>query len=279
MPMFVILNETISDSSEINVSQLVLNQRFRIEKKTWYGYTLIPFLNKNIDEIVNVTERLNLKLPAFFNNRNELFRLIKRMLHKNKLYRSGLVSIQLFWHNQNFTSLISAIPSVEFDFPVSKSGILMNFSEISVDEKNPLNQFQFFHHQFWSISEQLVKKTNWHNSVILNRKGMICEAIGSNIYLALKGKIYTPSIHSGCCENPIRSLVIRLLEQIGVEVLETDDIPEDIVFQADEVFLVSEEKGIQWVMGIESKRFLRQYCFELHREINAYMKNLAESVQ
>ena len=70
-----------------------------------------------------------------------------------------------------------------------------------------------------------------------------------------------------------RNVVLNAAAEIGLEILESESISPEEVSQVNEIFFVSEEKGMQWVKGIKSKRFLNTRTQKIHEKLNAIWKD------
>ncbi len=105
--------------------------------------------------------------------------------------------------------------------------------------------------------------------LIVNQNGFLCEAMSSNLFVVYKKKIYTPALSEGCVEGVMRSVVMRLAAENGLEVIEAQINPE-ILHEADELFLTNVNKGIRWVMGFNNKRYFNEVSRFLATRLNEY---------
>jgi branched-chain amino acid aminotransferase len=80
-------------------------------------------------------------------------------------------------------------------------------------------------------------------------------------------KLYTPSLNEGCIGGVMRQVVMRLAIENGIELIEAQVNP-DILNEADEVFITNAAKGIQWVMGYNSKRYFNEMSKFLSEKLN-----------
>jgi len=103
---------------------------------------------------------------------------------------------------------------------------------------------------------------------ILNNNGFLCEAMSANVFVVYKKKLYTPALTEGCIAGIMRSVVMKLAEESKLEVIEAQINP-DILNEADEVFLTNASRGIQWVMGFNSKRYFNKVSQTLLGKLNA----------
>jgi branched-chain amino acid aminotransferase len=84
-------------------------------------------------------------------------------------------------------------------------------------------------------------------AIFANTSGVLCEATGSNVFVAIDGRLLTPPLASGCLAGITRALVLE--SGIGEEV--------DVPFESfsgehlDEAFLTSTLRGVQPIATID----------------------------
>lgn len=261
---FLIANGAVAGKDEKNLNHILTEYSFRLSQKVWYGYGGIPFFNENLDQVKSQVEALRLPLPKEFENRRELFRLIKRMLNKNKFYRSGYVHFQLFWIENKVQTLITANAFQEFDFPFSEPGLLVTVSSLIKNSQNPFNRFPFFNEMLWKAGLSEIRQSPYQQVLFLNENQSVCESAGANIFLVKGSTLLTPALSTGCCEDVLRSYVLETAKTAGLQVAEVNGIEEAEIFEMDEIFTASESAGIHWILGVENKRFLHYYSGKIH---------------
>ena len=148
---FIIINSEIIQKEDVNLTRLLWDEPFVLSQKVWFGFGGIPLFDKNIDFLCEQLKVFNIEIPDFLENKRELFRISKRILNKNKFFRSGLINIQLFILDTKIDYVISSIGYSDFEFPFSNNGILVNFSEMKRRSINDLNRYLFYN------------KTNYHS--------------------------------------------------------------------------------------------------------------------
>jgi branched-chain amino acid aminotransferase len=84
-------------------------------------------------------------------------------------------------------------------------------------------------------------------ALFANLAGDVCEGTGSNIVLALDGRLVTPPLTSGCLAGVTRAIV---LERAAVEELA---VPVAALGSVTEAFLVSTTRGVQPVAAIDGR--------------------------
>jgi branched-chain amino acid aminotransferase len=85
-------------------------------------------------------------------------------------------------------------------------------------------------------------------ALLANTAGHLVEGTGSNVFVAVDGRLLTPSLASGCLPGVTRSLVLELT---GAEEAELEM---SVLATADEVFLTSSTRDVQPVAQVDGRR-------------------------
>jgi branched-chain amino acid aminotransferase len=80
--------------------------------------------------------------------------------------------------------------------------------------------------------------------ILLNTRGELCEATGSNVFVVRGGVVRTPPASAGCLPGVTRALVLELCAEHGIPAEETAPAPNDLG-DADEAFLTSSTREVQ----------------------------------
>lgn len=75
------------------------------------------------------------------------------------------------------------------------------------------------------------------DAILLDRRGFVSEASVTNIFLVKDGKVVTPSSAAGILHGITRDRIVRLCQDLGLEVEQRDVTPFELAV-ADEVFVV-----------------------------------------
>lgn len=270
---FLILNGEVLSKEEADLTEFLWDEPFIISQKVWFGFGGIPLFFENIESIKNQFDTFNLTLPHLFKNKRELFRLTKRMLNKNKFYRSGFITYQFFISDTNINSLITSNAFSGFDFPVTTQGLLVNFSDYKKNSNLTLNAFKCHNQYLWQAVKKATAQTGLHSSILLNENNVVCEGPATNIFMIKDDMLVTPSANAGCYRDVLRSIILAIAKSLKLKVIETSEFTKDHLFEMDEVFFASEENGIQWVLGIDRKRFVHQLTDKIYLELNHFLEN------
>jgi branched-subunit amino acid aminotransferase/4-amino-4-deoxychorismate lyase len=245
---------------------------FSISQKMWYGYGAVPLFSENIEMLKKQIDCLNLPFPVQIQDNRELFRLIKRMLNKNKLYRSGFIHLHIFWNNSEIHSLITCSTFTQFDFPLAEEGMLLEFACQKKFSLNTMNRYAFFSQPMWAAAIAEIHNSHYQQGIILNELSAICESAHANIFFIKGNGLITPSLKTGCYEDSLRKFIMESAQELGLTVVEKDFIALDDLSGMDEGFLASEELGLNWILGIQNIRYIRFYSEKIHDKLNEILK-------
>lgn len=269
---FLIVNENIISQEKVNLNGFLWNDPILISQKVWFGHGGIPLLKENVEDLQGQLNSVGKGLPPLFSNFRELFRLCKRLLNKNKFYRSGHLLFQFSITEEAVNFLVTAENYTGFSFPLNEQGLLVNISTVKKSSNQSFNNLNCHNHLFWEAIKTTLAETPFQNSIICNEHGFVSEAIAANLYFIKDGVLITPSPESGCYTDVMRKLVLEQATKIQLKILESAEIRSDLVFDMDEAFLVSEARGLEWILGIENKRYVRSVSFQLHENINEFLE-------
>jgi branched-chain amino acid aminotransferase len=90
-------------------------------------------------------------------------------------------------------------------------------------------------------------------AIFANTQGNLCEATGSNVFLASGGVLCTPPESAGCLAGVTRALVLELCGREGIPA-EERDVRLDALARADEAFLTSSTREVQPIDAVDGKR-------------------------
>ena len=104
-----------------------------------------------------------------------------------------------------------------------------------------------------TMSKHEAEAEGWHDALMLDWRGRVAEATGANIFLAIDGRLHTPT--PDCFLDGItRRTVIDLARARGIEVVERAIMPEALA-TADEVFITGTAAEVTPVGQIDDLHF------------------------
>jgi branched-subunit amino acid aminotransferase/4-amino-4-deoxychorismate lyase len=273
--LYLILNGNIISTDDVNARCFPCEPAIKITQKIWFGFGGIPLFAENLKLLKQQVQELKLIFPEELENEREHFRLAKRILNKNKFYQSGYIWFQLVYSEGKTQTSIRSSSLKGFNFPVSADNLLIQFSSLRKNSGNVPNRYAFFNERLWDVARAEIQGTSFRQSIILNEKGNICEAIGSNVFLLKDNDLITSSLSSGCYEDPLRNIVFEAAGKAGFNIQEESNLGQDELAEMDEVFLASEQDGFHRIKGIGHKRFLRSRAPIIYNYLNDLLNKKA----
>ncbi|HEY8456473.1 MAG TPA: aminodeoxychorismate lyase [Actinopolymorphaceae bacterium] len=85
-------------------------------------------------------------------------------------------------------------------------------------------------------------------ALFANTAGNLCEGTGSNVFVVIDGRMYTPPLSAGCLAGVTRALVLEWCDA------EEKDLPVSVLEDADEVFLTSTTRDVQAVHAVDGRK-------------------------
>lgn len=150
--------------------------------------------------------------------------------------------------------------------------------DLYMDIKKPVNKLSIYKTAnaltyimaaIWSRENRL------DDALIINDKGNIIEASGSNLFIVCNGVLYTPSLSDGCLAGVMRMQVINVALENKIKVYECSLTPQNLLV-ADEVFLTNASRGLQWVSGYRMKRYYNTVARSILEKINQKIKEVPQ---
>ncbi len=115
-------------------------------------------------------------------------------------------------------------------------------------------------------------ENGYDNCLLLNDEKNVVEALQSNLFMLLNGKLITPPLTDGCLNGIMRKQILALARKMeGIEVIEESVSPFDLQ-KADEIFLTNVIKGIQPVTKYRKKEYKTDLATELLKKLNAQIR-------
>ena len=271
---FLIFNGKILKFDDVTFCEFYLENSLQLTQKIWFGFGGIPLFFQNIELLINQAEILHIPLPSQVKKTDEMFRLSKRMLNKNKYYRSGFIIFKIISDGTSSHIIATSEPAAGQGLPFTDQGLLVSVSDYKKFSDNNLNRYLFFNKTLWDSLLLSLRGTFFSNAVILNDKNKVCECAYGNIYLVKGDEVYTPSLSSGCYEDTFRTLISEAVLKTGKKIVEKTGIDRNDLFKMDEIFIAGENIGIQWLLGVDNKRYLQKYSSVVHHQLNILLENM-----
>lgn len=270
---FIIVNGHVTKKNDAEIETIFSEQLITFTQKVWFGFGGIPLLHENITIIKEQLLSIGFASPELFDTERELFRRCKRMLNKNKLFRSGFLVFTFFTSNKHVEYIITPEKKDIFNFPILSDGLLVTISDFIKSPYSNLSKLAIHNKVLWKTAESKHCVRLNSGAILVNNEGAICEGIASNLFLVKNNVLMTPSLLTGCYSDTFREIVLKQALSLNLKIKESEEIKPDQFLEADEAFFISEARGIEWILGIGNKRFVHNYSTLLHEQINWYLED------
>jgi branched-chain amino acid aminotransferase len=94
------------------------------------------------------------------------------------------------------------------------------------------------------------RRLGFAEGIALNSAGFVSEGAGENLFVVQDGRLYTPPIAASILSGLTRDTVIKLAATMDLEVIE-QDIPRELLYIADEVFLTGSAAEVTPVRSVD----------------------------
>ncbi len=249
-----------------------LKNEFVLSEKVWFKHGILPLFDKHIALLKEITAELKLPTIPSVENKNEFLRISKRLVNKNKAFKSGFLEYTFIWGNDKVNTFITCTPQQFQEFPLLEEGVFCAYAERVKYSGSPYISFRFKNEPLWNSLSMLLKGSMFQNAVVTNEENNITECIEANIYFIKGNTLHTPSLSTGCYNNLLRGLIIEAALQLNLEIDENARLGKEFILEADEAFLASEGSGMQKIVGIDKKRFLHNKVKQLNEELNKLLE-------
>ncbi len=111
-------------------------------------------------------------------------------------------------------------------------------------------------------------ENGFQNSVLINEKKNLVEAMNANIFLIKGNDVITPPLEDGCLNGIIRKQILRIIEKIDdLKICQISISPFELM-KADEVFLTNSIIDIQSVTKYRKKTFVTYKTEKIRKAFN-----------
>ena len=232
------------------------------------------FLDRHLTRLYRGMNVLGMNLPTLL-HLHPVDSMVQDLLRINEITEGGRIRLTVFRKDggaylpetDDVDMLIEAFPA-ENNYPLNDEGLKIGLYQ---DLRKPINTLGFVksaNSLLFVLAAKFAQKSNFHDVVLLNENGNICEATASNIFLVKKNTLYTPNMEEGYIPGIMRERIIYMANTSGYQVEEGALTPQ-MMHVADEVFLTNSIKGIQWVKAFENKRYFNKVAKALSHALNA----------
>lgn len=264
---FVLRNERLFPKKDVVVS--AQNRSFRYGDGLFetircrHGYPL--WIEHHWERLQQSSKILKIQLPAYL-TRQKLVSLIHDLLQANKHTAGARVRLSLFRSDGGFYlpadntgGLVIESSMLEKEsYFLNKEGLKVGLYPEMQKSFNMLSPLKTTSALLYIMASMYAEEKGWDDIILCNDANCIAEAGSSNLFMIEKGKLLTPSLDQACVDGVMRRVLLDLAGKQKYTVMECALLPEDLL-RADELFITNAIHGIQWIKGLEHKRYYHDF--------------------
>lgn len=123
-------------------------------------------------------------------------------------------------------------------------------------------------HLPYVMAELFAREKGLDDALVLNGDNHICDSSKANIFLIKGDDILTPALHQGCVSGVMRRFLINELKEMGYSVKQ-QEVSEEDLRQAEEVFLTNAIRGIRWVRSFRDVSYRSSKVFSVWERLSS----------
>ena len=212
---------------------------------------------------------LKFSLPSHFTEQKVVSE-IKELINENNCKESARIRLSvsrgnggLYDCDNKFTYLIECWPLETHNSEINNKGLVIDVfpdARKSIDVFSNLKSANYLPYVMAAI---WAKENKLDDALVLNQHNRICDATSANVFWVKDGKIYTPSLGEGCVAGVMRRLILGSKMDIHESIL-----TENVLLNADEVFLTNVIRGVRWVKQYHDKIYANTITNRVFAELN-----------
>ena len=258
---FVIINGNILEKSKAGLSPDDHSYR--------YGdglFETMKIANGNIllekyhfERLFSGLETLKFKIPIHF-TRQKIKEQIRELCKKNKFEELARVRLSvsrgsggLYDCNNKLSYLIETWPLAQNDKVLNDNGLVIDIFPDARKSTDAFSHLKSANYLPYVMAAIWAKENKLNDALILNQNNRICDSTIANIFWIKDNKIFTPPLSEACVAGVMRKKILELATHNSDFFVSESILTEDILLQADEVFLTNAVTGIRVVNKCRSK--------------------------
>lgn len=219
-------------------------------------------LKNHITRLLEGAKHLKMRVPSFYSV--EFFeKHILELVQKSDVKYGGRCRLSLdrisggtYAPESNEVEYFIEVYALENNFyTLNPKGLEIDLYMDLKKPKNFLSGYKTKNGLIYVLASIAAKEKGVDDFLLHNENGGIIEATSSNVFVVSNGVLYTPGLEEGCLAGTMRMQVINLALENGIKVYECNLMPQNLLV-ADEIFLTNAIKGVVWVSGYRTKRYV-----------------------
>ena len=228
----------------------------------------------HLERLFSGLETLKFKIPAFF-TKGKISEQVTEVCKKNNCEELAKVRLSvsrggggLYDCDDKISYLIESSPLKQNQDAFKENGLKIDIfpdARKSIDKFSNLKSANYLPYVMAAI---WAKENKLNDALVLNQHERICDATIANIFWVKDEKIFTPSLSEGCVAGVMRKKILELAKPNSDYFIQEAVLTQEILLQADEVFLTNAITGIRWVKECRGKIYKNTISSKLFIELD-----------
>lgn len=218
----------------------------------------IPLWQHHADRATKALEALGLDMEL---DADGVLHQIEQLAAKTELQNARLRwyiyrdSEGAYLPKENKVAYLIEIAEIDTDnFTLNSKGLTIGIYKADKKFPGPLANYKTNSAQLYTQAARYAQGQGWDDALILNTKDQVIEATASNIFLLKGTDLHTPPLGNGAVAGVMRRVMFGMAMQHGFRV-SSGPVTEQLIKDADELWLTNAVQGIRWVGRMGSKVF------------------------
>jgi len=232
-------------------------------------------LENHYSRLIAGAELLKIRIPSYFNV--DFFReKIEELVGLSKIKAGGRVRLSLdrtsggtYKPDSNDATFLIEVEDLPSNcFELNTKGLEIDLFISMRKQACKMANYKTKNGLLYILASLDAGERSLDDVLITNEKGIIIESTSSNLFVVSNGVLYTPGLEDGCLAGTMRMQIINIALENKMKVYECSIMPQNLLV-ADEVFLTNAMKGVIWVGGYRTKRYLNNISRKFVDWLNA----------
>lgn len=229
--------------------------------------------DQHMNRLFSALELLEFDCPAFFSP-DYLLEKVTQLAARNNHEKLGRVRLMVYRGDGGLYDPANHFPHhiiqtwqlPEANHAFNENGLVVGIHRKAQKAADVLANCKTNNYLPYVMGALEAKRERWNDALMLNTNGRIADATIANLFLVKDGILFTPALSEGPVAGVMRQYLMDKIGAAGYPLMETA-ITEEMLAEADEVFLTNSSYGIRWVGEIGSVKYTSRHTKDIYREV------------
>ena len=200
-------------------------------------------------------------------NQTYLTQTIIELCEKNACSNSARVRLAVYREeNGNAGFIVEAIPLFDQANSWNEKSLAIDLYPFARKSKDAFANLKTANFLPYVLAGLYAKENSLDDCIVLNSDNYVCDSSKANIFLIRDKEIFTPALHQGCVNGVMRRFLIDELKKLNYKIHQ-EEITEDDLLNAEEVFLTNAIICMRWVGSFRKKNYVNSISSIIYSQL------------